>query len=217
MAWRRLRLERRRPAGFWWLVTVVVASLILALAWLVTGRVTEPIDSYAECVAAGHPVLESSPPICRAGGHNFRGPISSPEPSSEAVESQPFKLLVDGSSPGQYPRRQEVIRTQAQWEQYWRLVHTGAATPPLLPVDFATQHVVALSLGRQVTGGYDIKVAGITTSRSGTVIDVTEIATAPGCPVHSAPQTNPYFIVQTAHLPEPVSFRITAGQRTCKS
>lgn len=203
---------RRRRLG---LVVLGAVAATVAVVWALTGRATDPVDSYARCVEAGNPVMESNPPICRHAGRTYRGPLVTPTPAPPAVVTREFDLLVSGDSGGTYPQRQEVIRDQAGWAQYWKLVHAGLpSTPPLIPVDFTTSNVVALSEGRQPTGGYNLKITSITTSSAGTLVSVTEQIPTVTCAVTQA-ASNRYFIARTPKLTEPVSFRITTDRRRC--
>jgi hypothetical protein len=212
---KRLRPSWRQYPPRWLIVSIAAAVLILLGTWLFESRVIEPVDSYAACVAAGNPVTETYPPLCRAHGQTFTGPGTAPPAPQSSAVSLPFELLVDGDSLGTYPHRQEVITSADQWQRYWREVHAGLpSTPPILPVDFSHNTVIALSLGRQPTGGANVKVANIMTSTAGTVVDVQESTPGDQCLVTQA-LTNPYFIVRTGHLPEPVSFRISSQKRNC--
>jgi hypothetical protein len=198
---------------------IVVAGVIVMLgltAWLLKGRLTEPIDSYAACVKAGYPVMESDPPACAAGGRTFVGPRTSPTPTPEVGEAQEFQLLVEGDSGGAYPQRQEIITTQTAWQRYWTGVHANIKpAPPILPVDFTTSNVVALSTGQKPTTGYNLKITGIFTTSAGTTVDVTEQAPDGTCML-AQKITNRYLIVRTPKLKEPVSFRTSAQKRSCK-
>jgi len=197
---------------------VVLAGLAVTavgVAWALRGQATEPVDSYAQCIAAGYPTTSTGPPVCRARGRTFRGPSPSPAPTPPPATSQPFELLVHGDSHGNYPDRQEVIRTLADWQRYWRQVHTGLTSPPPLPpVDFNSSAVIAFSYGQKPTGGYDIKLADVMTGPAGTAIDVVQTVPGEGCVVAAA-VTNPYFIARVATLPEPVAFRLTVQKHHC--
>lgn len=196
-------------------ILLVTAGLIVALIWLFQATLTHPIDSFHACAEAGNPVTDGNPPVCRDGKHTIRGPVASAAPSSEAWMSVPFDILVDGNSGGTYPRQQEVITTQADWQHYWQTVHAALpALPPLIPVDFSATSVVALSEGVETTTGYSYKVTGIETGSTGTRVDVTESIPSISCPVQQTPQ-NRYFIVRTGHLAPPVSFTTTTQHRHC--
>jgi hypothetical protein len=209
-----MRLAWSHPAR--WLFALVGGTIVvLGVTWLLESRPTAPIDSYAECVAAGYPVQESNPPVCRAAGHVFVGATDTPSPSAPVLASQQFQLLVDGDSHSNYPHYQDVITTPAQWERFWRDIHAGLPSPPpILPVDFATSNVVALSLGARATGGYHVKVTDILTSTAGTTVDVTETSPGERCAVTQS-FTNPYYLVRTSRLPEPVTFRLTPEVNPC--
>jgi hypothetical protein len=198
-----------------WLCVASVAAIVLWAAHWGLGA-TAPVDSFTQCAQAGYPVTETDPPICSAAGHQFVGARTAASPAAEApAVSQPFDLLVDGDNHGSYPHKQEVISNEADWERYWRTVHAAlSAVPPLIPVDFAASSVIALSEGRQPTGGYGLKVQGIMTSDRGTVVDVLEETPAASCHPAATPSDR-YLIVRTGHLPEPVTFRITNEQRGC--
>ncbi|MDB5178507.1 MAG: hypothetical protein JWN01_450 [Patescibacteria group bacterium] len=192
-----------------------LAVMLAGAVWLLRGHPTEPIDSYAACARAGYPIMESEPPACVAKGHTYVGPRGSPVPISEPGVSQEFQLLVEGDSRGAYPQRQEIITSQAQWERYWAAVHANIKPlPPLLPVDFTTSNVIALSEGPRATGGYNLKVTGIITSPAGTAVDVTEQISGAKCIV-TQKVTDRYYIVRTARLPAPISFRASKETRDC--
>jgi hypothetical protein len=185
------------------------------LAWLLRAYLTHPIDSFQACAEAGYPVRESDPPTCSDGTHTFVGPRGASAGSTAPATTIDYELLVDGDSLGDYAHMQEHITNQADWQAYWRRIHADAGTlPPIIPVDFKVSDVVALSQGQQSSGGYNIRVTGIATSSAGTAVSVTETAPGKNCIVTTA-FTNPYYIVKTPKLTEPVSFRITAEEHDC--
>ncbi len=193
----------------------------LGVAAVVSGAVvmhalfTDPIDSYTECTKAGYPVMESNPPVCRAGGRNFVGPALALGAEVELGTSQPFDLLTEADHTGAYPRGQQVIRTQAGWQDYWHAVHAGQPVmPPLLPVDFRTNQVLVINTGLVPTDGYDLRIVGILTSARGTTVDFTETVPTISCKVANR-ATNRYLMVRTVTLPEPVTFRLSPARREC--
>ena len=199
-----------------WLQLLLVFVGAVALALIVRAGTTSPIDSYAACIEAGNPVLETDPPICRDGTHNFTG-MPNPAVKSGAVGTAvPFELLVDGDTHSSIPaHRQDLINSPAEWQAYWRQVHAGLATlPPLLPVDFKTSSVVAVSLGQRATSGFGLKITNISTSEAGTTVNVTESEPTITCQVAQT-ITNRYVIVRTSKLLQPVSYRITTEKRHC--
>jgi len=199
-----------------WLQLLLAFIGAVLLAVIMRAGTTSPIDSYAACIEAGNPVLETDPPICRDGSRNFIGTAAASPKLVAGDISVPFELLVDGDTRGAAPaHRQDFINSQAQWQAYWREVHASLATlPPLIPVDFLQSSVVAVSLGRQSTTGFGLKITSITVSGAGTTVNLTESAPTITCAVAQA-VTNRYVIVRTAKLAGPVSYRITSEKRHC--
>jgi hypothetical protein len=203
-------LLRRRP-----IIVIILIVGLLAAAWLLRAFSTHPVDSFQACADAGYPVRESDPPTCSDGTHTFIGPRATPAGSPEPVTAIDYQLLVDGDSLGDYERIQEHFSNQADWQAYWRRIHAAAGTlPPIIDVDFKTSDVVALSLGRKPTGGYNVRVSGIASSAAGTSVSITETSPGAKCIVTDA-LTNPYYIVRTPKLTEPVSFKITTEKHEC--
>ncbi len=199
-----------------WLKLILIFVGATLLTVIVRAGTTSPVDSYAACIEAGNPVLQTDPPICRDGARNFTGtPAPSPQISGSST-SVAFELLVDGDTKASVPsHRQDFINSTSQWQAYWREVHSGLATlPPLIPVDFNRSDVVAVSLGEHATTGFGLKITGVSTGSAGTTVDLTESSPTITCSVAQA-ITNRYVIVRTPKLAAPVSFRITSEKRHC--
>ena len=123
--------------------------------------------------------------------------------------------MVDGDTTGTYPREQRHIVNDTDWASYWDLIHSSAGvSPPIIPVNFAISDVIAISEGQQATSGYSYKVTAVSTGDKGSIIDITESIPTVTCPVTNRP-SNRYFIVRTAKLTEPVSYRTTTVYRHC--
>jgi hypothetical protein len=198
----------RRP----WLLA---AGCLLAAIWLVQAEATEPIDSFAQCQATGYLVTDSNPPVCSTGSHTFTGPATATEPTPPPASLQAFSLLASADGNVEYPASQIVIHTATEWEQYWRQIHSGLTpVPPLPPVDFSWADVVAITTGKQMTGGYSLRVTSIMTGAGGSVVNATQTVPTTTCTV-SMGSTNRYTVVRTAKLAEPVSFRLTTDYHRC--
>jgi PrcB C-terminal len=196
---------------------VLAALLVVALlcTWQFSPRTTTPIDSYASCATAGYPVTDTSPATCSDGTHAFVGPTQAPAPSEAPVTSLSYQILVDGDPGGTYPRTQQVITTQTDWVKYWSAVHAALPTlPPLLPVDFSQNQVIALNEGPEPTNGYSLSVTSVSDSSSGTTVQVTRTTPVPACHPAQVP-SNRYLLVLTPKLTAPVSFDITNIPRNC--
>lgn len=207
-------LSRRQQilAGSAVLGLVVVTTLA---SWAFHGRMAPAITSFARCAQAGYIVSGTNPPTCNDGHQAFLG-ATVPTPSEQPPgQTLPFELMVEGDSGGNYPKRQEVITTESDWQRYWSQVHAGLAQiPPLLSVDFRASNVVALSSGRELTNGYGLKVTGVTASAAGTIVDATLTVPTITCAVANT-ATNRYFIAKTPKLTSPVSFRISTEYHHC--
>ena len=187
---------------------------VLLIGWLIRALDTAAIDSYAACTAAGYPVQDTNPPVCVVDDRNYIGPVASDSPTA-ALTNQAFELLVDADSHGSYARDFKVITNQPQWQTFWGDIHASVSLPPLISVDFGTSDVVALSAGVKPTGGYKMEIVNLTTSAKGTAVHITE-TTPVNCIVTQSP-TNPYYIIQTVKLPQPVNFIVTQAQHDCSA
>jgi hypothetical protein len=131
------------------------------------------------------------------------------------MTSLQFQILVDGDSGGNFPRSTELINDQSSWVEYWGWIHNNKAeVPPLLDVDFAHSSVIAISEGKQQTTGYVFKVTGVSTGKSGSVVDIRESIPTVTCKVATTP-TNRYFIIRTDKVKEPISYRYSTERRKC--
>lgn len=198
------------------IVLIGTGLILILLAWLVRPGGTSPLDSFTQCALAGYSVSDTNPPICAAAREVYLGPVASPTPAQIQLTTQNFELLVDGDSQSNYPRGWQVITTQAGWVKYWSQIHAALPSlPPLLPVDFSQLDVIALSEGHEPTSGYSLKITGIAAGPSGSVVDISESVPTITCSVTPNPPTNRYYIVDTAKLPAPVSFKLTPEPRHC--
>jgi hypothetical protein len=196
---------------------IVSGALSLVLAWVVLFHIfdTSPIDSFIRCADAGNPVSETNPPTCTEGSRYYVGPAATPEPSTEAMRSLSFQILVDGDSGGNFPRSSQLINDQTSWEEFWGWIHNSKSVmPPLLPVDFTTDSVIAISEGREQTTGYIYKVTNVSVGKERTVVDIRESIPTITCTVNDIP-VNRYFIIRTAKVREPISYRISSERRKC--
>lgn len=79
----RMSKDERKKLRLVYKLLVIAAVLSLAaviwLAWVRPAQESAGINSYDDCVAAGHPVQESNPPVCvTPDGTSFTGPRIEP-------------------------------------------------------------------------------------------------------------------------------------------
>ncbi len=198
-----------------WVLAGGALAAIIVWAVLIRALDTSPIDSFIRCAAAGNPVSETNPPTCSEGGRYYVGPDAAPEVSSEPMVSLPFQILVDGDSGGHFPRSSQLINDESSWEEFWSWIHNSkSAVPPLIPVDFAKNSVIAISEGREQTNGYEYKITNVSVSKTRTVVDIRESIPTITCKVANI-RTNRYYIVRTDKVQEPISYRISSERRKC--
>lgn len=198
------------------LIALSLLVIIIGLAfWLAHPARVADIDSFAACVKAGFPVSDTNPPTCDDGHQTYTGPLGSPGPSAQPLETLDYSILVEGDSKGAYPAKNQLITTQAQWQSFWREVHTGLpSTPPLIPVDFGKYSVIALTMGPEPTQSYSIRMLSIGRSAQATVVDVELREPAQDCKL-PALKTDPYFLAQVPKLDQPPRFETSTATRSC--
>jgi hypothetical protein len=81
--------------------------------------------------------------------------------SGPAAQESPVevRLLAKGAVSGVIEAKEEVLRDQAAWTNWWNRHSAPRTKPPAPPaVDFAKEMVVAVTMGRQKTGGFGIEI-----------------------------------------------------------
>ena len=125
----------------------LVAERLSLLALGVTGAGTYRVSATVSDTS-GDTTIEAT---LSSGGLN--GPVA-------------LTTLAQGTSSGIRATTRSVIRDQKSWEALWR-AHASNVTPapPVPSIDFASQMVLAVLMGEQLTGGYGVAV---TEARAGT-------------------------------------------------
>lgn len=199
------------------LVGLVPISLAILAGALWPSHPTR-VTNFDQCSAAGFPIQESQPEVCSAYGHSYVGPDDGSAVAAAAggvVQTLPFEVMVEGDSRGNYPKGQEVIRTQSAWQSYWAAVHEAVSPlPPLLPVDFTKYDVIALSAGVVATNGYSLQIGGVNIKDGAAQIVAHETLPGISCVVKPV-KTNPYYIVRVAKLPAKVTFQDDQKVHVC--
>lgn len=84
-------------------------------------------------------------------------------------------------------RRRAVIRTEADWADFWEEMHGNVAPTPEPPsVDFDDRLVIAATMGLRRSGGYSIEVTDVFADDGTLYPVVRETSPGPGCTVTQA-------------------------------
>jgi hypothetical protein len=139
----------------------------------------------------------------------FAAACASAGPSGGSDAEQRFETVISETHSGLASARREVIRDAASWSRLWAEINAGRTPAPELPaVDFAREMLIAVATGTRPSGGFSIRVTGVTA-----LGDVLEIAVLERCPASGAivtqALTQPVEVVRVAKLAQPPSFRDT--------
>jgi|GEM_PF-1083193 len=211
----RLVVARHRRL-IWFLAVLIVLGAVFAL-WE-SYRPHILVHDFDSCVIAGNDTINTDPQTCSDGRRTYVIAPAAP-PTTVATGptgvQQPFQLLVTGDSRGDYPRREQVITTQAEWIAFWNQVHAKLVPKPeLLPVDFTKQEVIAITEGVEPTSGYSLEFMGVLAGAASATVSYREITPSANCQLTKSP-TSPYVIVATDKTVGPVTFTPTLKQRKC--
>jgi len=99
-----------------------------------------------------------------------------------------------------------IIETDVQWREVWDKVHRFRLPRPELPkIDFENEMVIAVFIGVQKSGGYDIRITEIIETEEDITVMVKEKKPSPGT-VQTMALTQPYHIVLIKRRPLPIRF-----------
>ena len=150
------------------------------------------------CLAnfSGTLVASLLPAVCVA-----TGPRGSPD------AEQPFETVLAATRSGLDQPRREVIRDAASWARLWAEIHARESpAPPLPPVDFERQMLIAVALGTRASGGFGIRVTSVVVRG-----DRLEVAVEESCPAKGAmltlSLTQPVEVVRVAKAARAPAFR----------
>ncbi len=109
-----------------------------------------------------------------------------------------------------------IITSSEAFNEAWKTTYQQIGpAPTLTPIDFSTQDVMLVTTGTKNTGGYDIKIAGITETEKERFVEVITTSPSPKCFVTQA-LTSPYFIAITSKSTKPTKFITKTAQRECR-
>ncbi|MCP4191680.1 MAG: protease complex subunit PrcB family protein [Planctomycetaceae bacterium] len=124
--------------------------------------------------------------------------------TSHADEQPRFRGYYSGvTKPGE-----QVIDNLKAWQKVWNEVHkTVNPQPKLPPVDFTKQIVLAVFMGQQNTGGYQIEITGVKQTDKAVVVSVRTTSPPPDSFTTQA-LTQPYDLLVVKNPTKPVKFVI---------
>jgi hypothetical protein len=132
-----------------------------------------------------------------------------PSGAGEATVEHAFETILAEAHSGLAERRRELIRDEASWARLWAEIHAGVTpAPPLPPVDFAREMLIAVASGTRPSGGFSIKVRSIATRGERLEVAVVESCPAPGAMV-SMSLTQPVEVVRAPRLTQAPRFQET--------
>ncbi len=200
-----------------WLAIGTLAALVLLVLLAPKSGHTEHITDFATCAAAGYPITDTEPPVCRGpGNQNFIGPAQNMAPTGPIYTTRTFQILVDGDLATNFERGQFHATTPQDWQELWQKLHSGTQTqPPIIPVNFDSNDVVAFVQGHHDTDGYSLRATAVLTSDTGSSLSFVEQAPGPLCPVSAKP-SNRYLIIQVPKLTEPISYKVSDVAHDCR-
>lgn len=83
--------------------------------------------------------------------------------------------------------RRLVLRSDAEWESFWREAHANRTSPEPAPeIDFDRSMVLAATMGQRSTGGHSIDVESVLAIDGVTRVGVVETSPGEGCLVTQA-------------------------------
>ena len=114
-----------------------------------------------------------------------------------------FETVDHGVISGLMDERQDVIRDQTVWMDFWKSHKGKGSSVPM--IDFQKEIVVVIHLGTRSTAGYEVNVRQIEDQSERVMITYEEIKPGPGCFVAQV-LTQPYHIIKIKGTQKEVSF-----------
>jgi len=116
-----------------------------------------------------------------------------------------FRTVERGSQSNIDAARQVVIRSAAEWTSFWR---THNFDKPAPQVDFDKEMVLGVFMGSRPTGGYSVKITGVTERDGSLVVTYSQTSPRPGA-MTAQVLTFPYHLVAVPKRSGEVKFEKT--------
>src|SRR4051812_19142067 len=108
----------------------------------------------------------------------------------------------DGAASTIDSKQNLTLRTKSSWRKLWKQVGVPGSPPH---VDFSKQMLIAVTQGREPSGGHAIRVTRVDRVGSGLLVTVVETKPGEGCFTPSL-ITSPYHVVRVPKTPAKVRF-----------
>ena len=124
------------------------------------------------------------------------------------VQVIPFTRVASGTSSQIDEPREVVIRTQAEWQTFWK-THS---TQPAPVVDFSRSVVAGVFLGMRPTGGYGVSIQAVRRTSTGAVVEYLS-STPDKNQMVIQMLTSPFHLIAIPRDIVKVEFKEVAGKR----
>ena len=141
----------------------------------------------------------------------------SPGKDNNAKNAQDWKVLISERQCAVSVPREELIKTQADFDRIWEQTFKDTDYRPEKPVvNFSEKWIIASYLGEVNTGGHEIELKEIKTGKDLTTIIVKHIKPGPGC-MNSMAIEYPFIMVAVSHFsPDKVEFKTLSEEQKCE-
>ena len=123
-----------------------------------------------------------------------------------------FRTVAKGDQSGAGRRQSFAIRGEQRWRKAWDQLGDGDEPPD---IDFTREMLIAVTQGRQPSGGHEIRITRIQPTGAGRLVSIVEEEPAPGCP-SAGVMTSPYHVVRVPRSADRVRFERRRVERSCR-
>lgn len=150
-------------------------------------------------------------PVRRHGLNLNAGEVTSFSIAFSRTGSVDFRTIASETFSGFSQPLRVVLRTEAEWSEFWSQLYSGTNPPPERPsVDFALDVVIGVALGQQTTSGHHIRVDDVRATESTISVSVTERTDC----IALREKTQPVVVVR-APLADVPEAEFVVSQETC--
>src|SRR5687768_14612040 len=114
-------------------------------------------------------------------------------PCASAAGTNALRTIAKGAFSGISEAQQQVIINRTEWQQWWSK-HASRQKAPVPEIDFDQDMAIAVTLGRQLTGGYAIEITKVEPRGNELIISVSRRSLPPNSIMTQA-LTAPFHIV----------------------